>query len=303
MAHEPNVLTELSDALADAVETVAASTVIVKARRRIPATGIIWSADGLIVTSNHVVERDEDITVVLPDGAELPAELVGRDPGSDVAALRIETDKALIPAPKAAAEARPGQIVLALGRPHGNTPQVALGAVSVGGSTLRTRGGTEIEGVVRADLTMYPGFSGGPLVNASGEVVGMNTSALSRGLPVMIPHAALDRIAGVLRDKGRISRGYLGVALQPVRIPASLQEKLTNDQESGLLIVGIEPDSPAESAGLLIGDTLVSFGGQDVNDPRQVHGQLGPDSVGVELAVRLLRAGEVVETTVTPGER
>ena len=303
MANESNVLTELSNALADAVETVAASMVIVRARRRIPATGLIWSADGLIVTANHVVERDEEIAVILPDGTEVAAELVGRDPASDVAALRIETDAALTPAPKAGVEARAGQIVLALGRPHGETPQVALGAVSVAGSTLRTRGGTRIEGAVRPDLTMYPGFSGGPLVSAAGEVVGLNTSALSRGLPVTIPHQELDRIVGVLRDKGRIARGYLGVALQPVRVPACLQGKLSTEQESGLLIVGVESDSPAETGGLMLGDTVVNFGGQEVSDPRQVHEQLGPDSVGVELAVRLLRAGEVVDATVTPGER
>jgi S1-C subfamily serine protease len=303
MSNESNALTQLSDALADAVETVAASLVIVKARKRLPATGLIWSADGLIVTSNHAVERDEDIAVVLPDGTEVAAELVGRDPASDVAALRVTVDGKLTPVPKAGSEARPGQIVLALGRPHGNMPQVALGAVSVAGSTLRTRGGTRIEGTVRPDLTMYPGFSGGPLVSAAGEVVGMNTSALSRGLPVTIPHSELDRITAILLEKGRIARAYLGVALQSVRIPASLQGKLESGQESGLLIVGIEADSPAESGGLMLGDTIVSFGGQEVNDPRQVHEQLGPDSVGVELTVRLLRAGEAVETTVTPGER
>ncbi len=303
MANEVNALTELSTALADAVETVAASTVTVKARRRIPATGIIWSSEGLILTSNHVVERDDEITVVLPGGEELPAELVGRDPGSDVAALRVDTEVDLVAAPKAAANARPGQFALALGRPYGDIPQVAFGGVSVAGQTLRARGGAEIEGAVRPDLTMYPGFSGGPLVNAAGEVVGMNTSALSRGLPVTIPHAVLDRIAGVLLEKGRIARGYLGVALQPVRIPASLQAKLVGDQDEGLLIIGIEPDSPAETGGLLLGDTLVSFGGQEVHDPRQVHALLGPESVGVELAVQLLRAGEVVEATVTPGER
>jgi len=302
MSQETSVLVELSNALADAVETVSQSVVTVKARKRLPATGLVWSADGLILTSNHVVERDDDIVVVLPDGTEAAAELVGRDPGSDVAALRVEAS-GLIPAPKAQQESRPGQIVLALGRPYGDTAQVSFGAVSLAGGTLRTRGGGQIEGVVRPDLTMYPGFSGGPLVSAAGEVAGMNTSALTRGLPVMIPHDVLDRIAGVLLEKGRIARGYLGVALQPVRIPASLQEKVGGEQETGLLITGIQQDSPAEQANLMLGDTIVSFGGQTVSDPRQVHEQLGPDSIGTALAVRLLRAGEIVEASVTPGER
>ncbi|HLT20381.1 MAG TPA: trypsin-like peptidase domain-containing protein [Thermomicrobiales bacterium] len=301
MSQEPNVLIELSNALADAVETVARSIVTVKARRRLPATGLVWSPDGLIVTANHIVERDEDVTVVLPDGSEVAAELVGRDPSTDVAALRVEASD-LRPAPKAANGARPGQIVLALGRPYGSAPQVALGAVSIAGSALRTRGGGRIEGAVRPDLTMYPGFSGGPLVNAASEVIGMNTSALTRGLPVAIPNAVLDRVVSVLLEKGRVARGYLGVALQPVRIPSGLRISGV-DQETGLMIVGIEPESPAEGAGLMLGDTLVSFGGQEVGDPRQVHEQLGPDSVGKVVAVRLLRAGELVETSVTPGER
>jgi S1-C subfamily serine protease len=303
MSQGTNPLVELSDALADAVERAGASTVTVKARRRLAASGLIWSEDGLIVTANHVVERDEDIVVVLPDGTETPAELVGRDPSTDVAALRIEGASGLTPAPRAASAARPGQIVLALGRPYGTLPQVALGGVSAVGSTLRTRGGGQVEGAVRPDLTMYPGFSGGPLVNAAGEVLGMNTSALTRGLPVAIPHAVLDRVVGVLREKGRIARGYLGLALQPVRIPAGLRDKLEDGQEAGLLIIGIEADSPAEQAGLMLGDTMISFGGVQVSDPRQVHEQLGPDSVGTALAVRLLRAGERLDLSVTPGER
>ena len=133
MAQESNALVELSNALADAVETVTASTVIVRARRRIPATGMIWRADGLVVTSNHVVERDEDIGIVLPDGSEVVAELVGRDPGSDVAALRIDND-GLTAAPKAGEEARPGQIVLALGATPRRCP------AGCAGSRLRSRG-------------------------------------------------------------------------------------------------------------------------------------------------------------------
>lgn len=300
MSQESNVLVELSNALADAVETVGSSIVTVKARRRIPATGLIWSSDGLIVTANHIVERDEDITVVLPDGTEVAAELAGRDPSTDVAALKIDAT-GLTPAPKASSDARPGQIVLALGRPYGSTPQVAFGAVSVVGNGRRSRRSRQLEGAVRPDVTMYPGFSGGPLVNAAGEVLGMNTSALARGLPLTIPNAVLDHVAAVLLEKGRISRGYLGVALQPVRIPAGLRVAGL-DQETGLLIVGVEPDSPAESAGLMLGDTLVSVAGQAVGDPRHVHELLGPESVGNALAVRLLRAGTLVETSVTPSE-
>ncbi len=296
------VLAALSDELADAVARAGASTARVSARRRLGATGLVWRADGVIVTADHVVEREEEIRVGLPDGREVPARLLGRDPGTDLAALKVDVE-GLTPATPSAGEAKVGHLVLALGRPHDGAPLATLGVVSAVGGAWRTwRGGT-LEGVVRSDVTLYPGFSGGPLVDAAGNVIGLNTSLLGRGLTVTIPYQAVDRVIAALVERGKVRRGFLGVATQPVALPGPLRQSLGLSQETGLMIVGVEPDSPAERAGLLLGDVLVAFGGQPTDDIEALQRQLGPESVGAERAARVVRAGQVADVLVTVGER
>lgn len=297
-----NSFVALSDAMAEAVNQVSQSVVMVVARRRFPATGIVWDDAGHIVTANHVVERDEDITVGLPDGQEVPATIVGRDPSTDLVLLKVEgAGSKLTAAKRATEEARPGHLVLAIGRPHRSAPMAALGAVSAVDAEMHPRRrGSSIEGAIRPDLTMYPGFSGGPLINAAGEVIGLNTSGRGRhrrGLPIAIPVAVIDRVATTLREKGHIARAYLGVSLQPAQLPESAP------QEAGLLIVGIEADSPAATAGLLLGDTLLALGETTTTDPRELQQILTPENVDQTLVARVLRAGEVQEINVTIGER
>lgn len=299
-----NLLGQLSDNLADAVAVAARSTVQVRARRRVGASGIVWGADGVIVTADHVIEREDEIAVGLPDGSEVTARLVGRDPSSDLAVLKVDA-QGLIAASAAAGPARVGHLVLALGRPRGGggEPLATLGMVGAVSGTWRTwRGGT-LEGVIRSDVTLYPGFSGGPLVDTEGRIVGLNTSHLARGLAVTLPYTVVDRVAGALLAQGKIRRGYLGIATQPVALPAALRSKLQLSQESGLMIVGVESDSPAEQAGLLIGDILVAFAGQATEDLSALQDQLGPASVGTQQTVRLIRGGESAEVGVTVGER
>lgn len=297
-----NLLTEVSDSLADAVATGARSVVRVDARRRLGATGIIWRADGFIVTADHVLERDDDITVGLPDGRDLPARIVGRDPGTDIAVLRVDAT-GLTAATISPTEARLGHLVLALGRPRGSEPMATLGVVGAVSGPWRTwRGGT-IDHAIRSDVTLYPGFSGGPLIDTEGRVVGMNTSFLSRGLPVTLPSAVVERVVEALVSKGKVTRGYLGIATQPVALPQALRAQLGLTQESGLLVVGVEPDSPAERAGLLLGDIVIAFGGQPTTDPQSLQAQLGPGSAGTQQPVRVIRGGAIVDTTVTVGER
>ena len=302
MSATDNPLVTLSENMADAVERATGSLVTVSARRRMPATGIVWTDDGLIVTANHVVERDEEIRVGLADGNEAAAELVGRDPSTDIAVLKVE-GASLTPATKASGAARPGHLVLAVGKPFSHSAMVALGAVSLIHETMRTHAGGAIEGGIHSDVTMYPGFSGGPLINAAGEVLGMNSSGIGREMAVTIPHAVVDRVVATLREKGRISRGYLGVALQPVRIPEAIQSELEGDQEVGLMVIGVEEDSPAAAAGMLLGDTLVRLGDEATDDVRGRHASLGPDSVGAEYPATVVRAGELVNLQVTVGER
>ncbi|MEP7216841.1 MAG: trypsin-like peptidase domain-containing protein [Anaerolineaceae bacterium] len=295
-------LTDLSDALAAAVEKAGASTVLVSARRRIPASGIIWTGDGAILTSDHVIEREEDIKVILADGRELPAKLIGRDPGSDLAVLKVEGG-GFTPAERSPeGAARIGNIVLALGRPSPESPMASLGVISAIGGTWRTFRGTEVEGYIRSDTTFYPGFSGGPLIDAAGRVIGINSSRLGRGAGLTIPVAAATLVADDLLKQGRVRRAYLGISSQVAKLPPVLAARL-NGQDEGLLIVTVEAGSPADKAGIGIGDILVKFGGTAVTDTDSLQTLLGANHVGEVTPVTVLRGGEPRDLTITVGER
>ena len=303
MSEDRNPFADLSEALAAAAERGGRSTVLVDGRRRIPATGVVWDASGLVVTADHVLERDDDITVSLPDGSSVAATVAGRDPGSDVAVLRL-ADAGSLTAGETAPDAsgRVGSLVLALGRPSAAGVEASLGAVSAQGGPWRTFRGGQVGGYLRSDVTFFPGFSGGPLVDAAGRVVGMNSSRLGRGAGLTIPSAALAPIVQALAERGRVSRGYLGIGSQTVPLPSSLREKLEG-QESGLLIVSVEPESPAERGGLLIGDVLARFAEVPVDGTDALQGQLGPASVGTTVTLTVLRGGEPAQVSVTVGER
>lgn len=294
------LLSNLSNALADTVAAAGESTVRVSARRRLPATGIVWSADGLIVTSHHVVERDEDITVGLPDGRDVRATLVGRDPTTDLALLHAEAT-GLKPAQWAEPSSlRVGHLVVALGR-TGHTVQAVLGIVSALGSGWRTAIGGQIDRYLQTDVVMYPGFSGGPLVGAGGEFVGLNSSALAPGISLALPVTTIHRVVEVLSAHGHVPRAYLGIGTQPVRLPAALQQSL--GQETGLLIVGVEAGSPAEAGGLVLGDTIVAVEGYAVRHHDDLLSRLTADRIGKPVALRIVRGGNVQDASVTLGER
>lgn len=291
-----NVLQTLSQDLAELVEQASASIVRVDARRRLPASGVIWSADGVIVTSHHVVERDDNIQIGLPDGSTAAATVIGRDPASDIAVLRVEASD-LTPATWVDADAlRVGHLVLALGRP-GNTAQATLGVISAVGGAWRTPGGGEIETYLQTDVTMYPGFSGGPLVTAGGQMAGMNTSALLRGVSVTVPVATLRAVVEALLTHGHVPRGYLGVSVQPVRLPDALQQALS--QETGVMLMSAEPDGPAAAGGLLQGDILVQLDGEAVHDIDALQKLLYSDRVGKAVSLKFVRSGEIHEAQVT----
>jgi S1-C subfamily serine protease len=294
------VLQNLSDALASTVEAAGPGVVRVEARRRLPASGIVWSSDGVILTAHHVVERDENIGVSLPDGQSATATLVGRDPTTDLAVLRTQSVSLTPPTWVEPESLRVGHLVLGLGRP-GRTVQATLGIVSALGEGWRTPAGGRVEPYLQTDLVMYPGFSGGPLVDAAGRVLGLNTSALLRGVSLTVPTPTVRQVVETLLAHGRVRRGYLGVGAQPVRLPAALGEQL--DQETGLLLVSVEPDGPADHGGFLLGDTIVAFDGQPVRHMDDLLALLSGDRVGASAPVRVVRGGQVMETTVTIGER
>ena len=299
------VLASVSDELAAAVERASRSIVAVHGRRRIPATGVVWR-DGVVVTADHVLEREEDVTVSASGEDQLETTVAGRDPGSDLAVLKIT---GATPSPATLAPAgslKIGNLVLALGAGSGGGPSrvsASFGVVSAVGSTWRTARGGVVEGYIRPDLALYPGFSGGPLVDTEGRVVGVNSSHLARGQSIAIPTQAVTSTVEMLLTQGRVRRGYLGVTSQPVRLPAELQQKLGLQQESGLLVLGVESGSPADKGGLFMGDVIISLGGQRIADPQDLQAALGPNLVGQETRTVVLRAGEQKEIRLTPAER
>lgn len=299
--NDNNILSKLSDAMANAVEVAGAGTVMVNGRRRLPASGIAFASD-LILTANHVLERDEDIPVILPDGSEFSSRLAGRDPGSDLAVLRLEKPVAALAMPSSG-EAHIGQLALALGRPSPNGIQASLGVVSAIGGPVRTGRGGLLERYIRTDAIPYPGFSGGPLVDSSGKVLGMNTSGLSRGASLVVPAGLAWQLADSLVKHGSVRRGYLGVRSQPVEVSAAQQEALGRQQEGGLLLVSVEKRSPAEAGGLMVGDILVGFDGQAVTDPDDLFALLAGDVVDRPIQLEVLRGGQSTQITVTIGER
>lgn len=289
----------VSEGMAAVVAAAGQSVVRVDARRRHPASGIVWSAEGVIVTANHVVRRDS-VRVGLPDGSETEATLAGRDPGIDLAVLRIPQE-GLTPADWAAEEALGvGALVLALGRP-GQSVQASLGILSAIGGEWRTHGGGQASHFVRPDLVMYPGFSGGPLVGGDGRVIGLATSALTREGGIALTWATVEPAVASLLEHGSVRRGYLGVGVQPVRLPPQLGAEL--GQETGLLLHSVEPDSPAEEAGLLVGDILVTLDGEAVGSPDDLAVLLRGPRVGQEVPGRIVRGGSAQELTVTIGVR
>lgn len=294
-----NAFTDFSEAVTGLVAQAAPGVVRVEARRRLPASGIVWSADGLILTAHHVVQADK-ANIGLEGGTAVSATLLGRDPSTDLALLRTETSN-LAPLPLAATEeVAIGNIVLALARP-GQTIQATLGIVSAWGHSWRTQGGGQIDQYLQTDVVMYPGFSGGALVNANGQLIGLNTSGFGQGVSLAIPTATLRRVAEALLAHGRIKRGYLGVSTQRVRLPEATQAEL--GQKSGLLIIAVEPDSPAAKGGLALGDTIVALDGEMVRKHEQLFALLSGDRVGKAVPVTILRGGKVETLSVTIGER
>ncbi len=296
-----NVLVELSDALADAAEKAGKATVLVNARRRIPASGVVYAAD-LVLTADHIVEREEDIKVIFADGTEIPAKVAGRDAGSDLAVLKLERPAATV-AEATKSPARLGQLALVLGRPSPDGIEASLGTVSAIGGPIRTGRGGMLERYIRTDSISYPGFSGGPLVAADGTVLGVNTSGLANGAAITIPADVAWKIADTLVKHGRIKRGYLGIRSQTVEIPEASQNTLKREQGTGLLVVGVENNSPASKGGFIVGDILVAVAGTPVLHHDELFVRLDGDLAGKSTPIEILRGGQPQTLNVQVGER
>ena len=233
----------LSDQLADAAASAGESIVAVHARPRLPSTGIHWQ-DGVVVTTDGTVRRDGDITVTLSDGRTLPATLAGRDRRTDLAVLRVAAGSLPTARLGDPASLRPGHLVLALARLGEGGPRVSFGAVSAAGGRWRCWKGGEIDRLLQSNLALYPGFGGGPLVDATGQIHGINSGGLSRTFATTIPVETVNRGVQQLLERGYVARGWLGAAMQPVRFNPAAQRRLGLERDSGLVILSVEHEGP-----------------------------------------------------------
>lgn len=297
------VLASLSDDLAGAVQRAGRSVVAVHGRRRFPASGLVWS-DDQVLTASHVLERDSDLSLTGPDGAQHQARLIGRDAGSDVAILGVQ-GASLQPIERAAvgASLSAGNLTLAVGRPGTPDAIASFGAISSVGGAWRTAQGGVLDAYIRADVAMLPGLSGGALVDVGGRVLGMLSAHLAGGEPVAIPISTLDGVVQRILGGGTLRRGYLGVSTQLVELQEGLRRRLGLEQATGLMLLGIEPGTPADRDGLLLGDILLTIGSRTVDDGEALQMALGPDTIGTPTLVKIIRGGELREITLVPAPR
>ncbi len=291
--------TELSEALVATVKQAAGAVVRVDGRRRGSSSGVVWSPDGTVVTASHGIELDDEVEVGLHSGETAAAELVGRDPSTDLAVLRVKA-ASLTAAEWSEAPLEVGQLLLSVTRP-GRGPKVGLGLVSRLGEAWRTSWGGKLDRYIELDLGLHPGFSGGLVLDLAGRGLGLATAGLVRGTPLAVPAATLRRVVKAILAHGGVRRGYLGVASVPVRLAASVAKDA--GQASALLLTAVEDDSPAARAGLLVGDVLLSFDGSAVGHMGDLLPLLEEERIGDQARVRIASGGTVKEVQVTIGAR
>jgi S1-C subfamily serine protease len=295
-----SVLQDVSNELSRIAQQVGSSVVAVHGRSRSRGSGIQWRK-GAVVTACHALGRDE-VTVVAEGGRSFAAKLAGRDPSTDLAVLSVAEDAVPSVAEHAKQNTvRLGNVVLALGRSWRGNLVASAGIVGGLGGELQTRAGGRLDQHVRLALELYSGMSGGPLVNAEGQVIGINTNGLDRGRPVMVPIATVDRVVNELLEKGHIARPHLGLAMQPVELPESLQEKAKAG--AGLLTVYVPPGSPADKAGVLIGDILIQLRGRSVDELENLPALLRESKIGDSVPATFLRGGNLITLNIVLGDR
>ena len=295
-------LVNLSNELANAVERASAGVVAVHARPRINSSGIVWRKN-LILTTSEGIRIDEGIQVLLPDGRRTDARLRGSDSGTDLALLEADTG-GIAPLELGADDhLKTGQLILAVGRTAATGPIASFGIISgVSGEWKSWRSG-KIDPFVRLDISVYSTSSGGAAVDAGGTVLGLVSTGLSRSSVLAVTRRTIDRVAQKLLDHGYVGRGFLGVALQHVALPQDLKDKLNLDQDTAIMLLGIEPNGPAAAAGLTLGDILLDAGGAIIADAESLSAILDNAVIGESLKFRVLRAGAIQEVSVRIGER
>ena len=295
-------LIELSNALASATERAAASAVAVHTEARGSSSGVIWRS-GVIVTSEHALRRDEEIQITLPNGRLAAATLAGRDSSTDIAVLTCAEATSAIAGFGEVGALKPGSLTLVVGRTRASGPVAALAVVSLVAAERRTWTGAALNPYVRLDVGLQPTAMGGAVVDASGQPVGIATPRFGRFGVVAVPAPLVDRVVGTLLKKGHIPQGYLGVGLQPVRLPEALRQLLQRTEKTAAIVLEVQPDSPAHKSGIVIGDILVAIAGRPIARLEDVHSQLLGDAIGKTLPLKFVRGGAIQETSIAVGER
>jgi len=293
-------LVSLSNELAALVESSAAPVVAVHGRPRFNSSGVHWSP-GVVVTAEHALRQDDDIVVTTGAGEKLSAELAGRDPGTDLAVLRVKDLKAPTVQKAESGVHRPGQLIVAIGR-NKDSANAAVGVISSLSGPSQTWRGGKLDQVIRLDVALHPVAAGGAVVDASGKVIGIATPVLSRVAPFAVPNATVERVAQALLAHGRLPQGYLGAGLQPIRLPEHLTKSLGLQAGGGLMTVSVDENAPAGKAGLLIGDVLIELNGHALDRPEGLRPLLA-EAVGKTVAVRIVRAGKLETLQIAVGER
>ena len=314
---DDGLLDAYSRAVTRAVDLVAPSVVSIEVSRRdagrgrggegpaASGSGFVFAADGLILTNSHVVEGSAQVRVALPDGRDCPADIVGQDPDTDIAVLRI-TAADLVPVTFGDSRTlRPGQLVIAIGNPYGFHHTVTAGVVSALGRSLRSRSGRLIEQVIQTDAALNPGNSGGPLVASDGTVVAVNTAIIAggQGLSFAVPISTVVAVLPPLLRDGRVRRGYLGIAGQNVPLLRRVTRFHRLDQDAAVLVTSVEPGGPASVAGVRSGDLIVAFAGQAIRSLDDLHRVLTEARIGTLARLGVLRGAERNDMDVRVSEK
>jgi len=300
-----NLLLELSSQISDLAQRVSGRVLAIQARRGYGSSGVYWR-EGLILTAAHTIRREQEIGVTLPDGRAAKADLVGADSGSDVAVLKLAEQGhglAELPGLSPRQDLRVGQLAFIVARSPDSGPNLSVGVIGAFSGPWRTWGGGRLDNYIRVDARFYPMSSGGAVVDANGEIVGVATSALSRIAGLAVPVSSLESLVKRLLEKGHLGAGYLGIGLQPVSIPESLRTRLLVTNQVGIVVLSVQPGGPAEQAGVLIGDIILSLDDRVIEDISDIQAVLEPEKVGKPISAKIIRGGNPVDLGILVGER
>ena len=297
-----STLVNFSNELAGIVQAVNPHVVSVLARRHYPSSGILWGPD-VVVTADHTIRREEDITATLADGRTVSATLAGRDAGTELAVLKLQTPGPQVGQLVRADGARAGELALVVGRSPGSGVNASLGIISAMSGPWRTWRGGQLDAYIRLDAKLFPQSSGGAVVNVRGELVGMATSAVSRIAGIAVPASTISSIAKKLIERGFVPRGYLGIGVQPVSFSEDLRKKLSIQNRSGLIVLNVEPGGPSDKAGILVGDILMAIGETKIEQADDLREYSDSGVVGKPATIKYIRGGALEDCLVTPGER